>query len=88
MFRGLAVLRLVLVANTVGLNIYRDDFEHPTAGASSWSAWPCGPAISWVYHRAGATARCSSPTWSSPWRPGPHPVVKGPDFNATCRASG
>jgi signal transduction histidine kinase len=34
MFRALAVLRVLLLANTVALNIYRrDNFVHPTAGA-------------------------------------------------------
>ncbi len=33
MYRWLAVLRLVLVVNAVGLNIYRGGFEHPVGGA-------------------------------------------------------
>ncbi len=33
MFRALAVLRVLLLANTVALNVYRrDNFVHPTAG--------------------------------------------------------
>jgi signal transduction histidine kinase len=51
MYRWLAVLRFVLVANTVGLNIYRGGFRSPLAGAllvaalAVWSA-----LISWVYY--------------------------------------
>jgi signal transduction histidine kinase len=51
MYRWLAVLRFVLMANTVGLNIYRDGFEHPVGGAilvAALVAWTC--LISWVYH--------------------------------------
>ena len=51
MYRWLAVLRFVLVANTVGLNIYRDGFKHPVAGAllvAFMVVWTC--LISWVYH--------------------------------------
>jgi signal transduction histidine kinase len=54
MYRWLAVLRLVLVGNAVGLNIYRGGFEHPVGGAVLlgfmvvWSCW-----ISWVYHAFG-----------------------------------
>jgi signal transduction histidine kinase len=51
MYRWLAVLRFVLVANTVGLNIYRGGFEHPVGGAVLVGAlvvWTC--LISWVYH--------------------------------------
>jgi signal transduction histidine kinase len=33
MYRYLAVLRIVLVANAVGLNVYRDGFSHPVGGA-------------------------------------------------------
>jgi signal transduction histidine kinase len=51
MYRWLAVLRLVLVANAVGLNIYRGGFDHPVGGALLVAAlvvWTC--LISWVYH--------------------------------------
>jgi signal transduction histidine kinase len=51
MYRWLAVLRFVLVANTVGLNIYRHDFEHPLAAAllvAALVAWTL--LISWVYY--------------------------------------
>jgi signal transduction histidine kinase len=51
MYRWLAVLRIVLVANTVGLNIYRGGFRHPVAGGllvASLVAWTC--LVSWVYH--------------------------------------
>ena len=51
MYRWLAVLRFVLVANAVGLNIYRGGFAHPVgagfvlAGMVVWTF-----VISWVYH--------------------------------------
>jgi signal transduction histidine kinase len=51
MYRWLAVLRFVLVANAVGLNIYRDGFEHPVGGALLLAAmvvWTF--LISWVYY--------------------------------------
>ena len=51
MYRWLAVLRIVLVINAVGLNIYRGGFEHPVAGSllvASMVVWTC--VISWVYH--------------------------------------
>jgi signal transduction histidine kinase len=51
MYRWLAVLRLVLVANAVGLNIYRGGFEHPVGGAALLAAmvvWSC--LVSWAYH--------------------------------------
>jgi signal transduction histidine kinase len=51
MYRWLAVLRLVLVANTVGLNIYRGGFSHPVGAAVLIGAlvvWSL--LISWVYH--------------------------------------
>jgi signal transduction histidine kinase len=51
MYRWLAVLRIVLVANTVGLNIYRGGFRHPVAGGllvASLVVWTC--LVSWVYH--------------------------------------
>jgi signal transduction histidine kinase len=51
MYRWLAVLRLVLVVNTVGLNVYRGGFSHAVGagfligGLVIWSL-----LISWVYH--------------------------------------
>ena len=51
MYRWLAVLRFVLVANTVALNIYRGGFKSPLGGALLVGAlvvWTC--LISWVYH--------------------------------------
>jgi signal transduction histidine kinase len=51
MYRWLAVLRLVLVVNAVGLNVYRGGFEHPVGGALLLAAmvvWSC--LISWVYY--------------------------------------
>jgi signal transduction histidine kinase len=51
MYRWLAVLRFVLVANTVGLNIYRDGFSHPVGAAvllGGLVVWTC--VVSWAYH--------------------------------------
>jgi signal transduction histidine kinase len=51
MYRWLAVLRFVLVANAVGLNLYRGGFEHPVAGALlvvGMVVWTF--LISWVYY--------------------------------------
>src|SRR5215475_9625831 len=51
MYRWLAVLRFVLVANVVGLNLYRGGFEHPVAGAllvAGMVVWTF--LISWVYY--------------------------------------
>jgi hypothetical protein len=51
MYRWLAVLRLVLVANAVGLNIYRGSAEHPVGVGLLLAAlvvWSC--LVSWVYH--------------------------------------
>jgi signal transduction histidine kinase len=51
MYRWLAVLRFVLVANAVVLNVIRDGFEHPVAGAvlvAFMVLWT--GLISWVYH--------------------------------------
>lgn len=51
MYRWLAVLRFVLVANTVGLSIYRGDFDHAVAGSlvvAGLVVWTC--LISWIYY--------------------------------------
>ena len=51
MYRWLAVLRFLLVANTIGLNIYRDGFSRPVlAGVllAGMVVWTC--VISWAYH--------------------------------------
>jgi signal transduction histidine kinase len=51
MYRWLAVLRLVLVANTVGLNVYRGGFSHPVGAGlliAALVAWSL--LVSWVYH--------------------------------------
>ena len=87
LFRALAILRLVLLANTIGLNLLRhENFEHPTAGLVAvlgLSVWT-GVAI-WAY---ADPARRTPPLLVTdllvavvglavtPW-------VKGPDFNAT-----
>lgn len=51
MYRWLAVLRFGLVANTVGLTIYRGGFDHPVAGyllVAALVVWTF--LISWVYY--------------------------------------
>jgi signal transduction histidine kinase len=51
MYRWLAVLRIVLVANTVGLNIYRGGFSHPVGAAFLVGAlvvW--SGVVSWAYY--------------------------------------
>ncbi|WP_231123860.1 MacS family sensor histidine kinase [Nocardioides sambongensis] len=86
MYRALAWLRIALLVNTVGLNLYRDNFDHPTAG---WIS--VGVMIAWTgfaltrYRRpeqrtpallvadlavAAALMACT-------------PLVKGPWFSAT-----
>jgi signal transduction histidine kinase len=51
MYRWLAVLRILLVANTVGLNIYRGGFSHPVGAAFLVGALVVWTGlISWVYH--------------------------------------
>jgi hypothetical protein len=45
------VLRFVLVANAVGLNLYRGGFSHPIGGACllvGMVVWTC--VVSWAYH--------------------------------------
>ena len=87
LFRALAILRVVLLANTIGLNLLRhENFEHPTAGllvVLGLAVWT-GVAI-WAY---ADPARRTPPLLVTdllvavaglavtPW-------VKGPDFNAT-----
>ena len=70
MYRALAVLRLVVLANAIGLNLYRwDNIDHPTAAVvvllvmSAWTAFRSGPTTS----RAAGAGRCWSPTSPSPW---------------------
>ena len=51
MYRWLAVLRFLLVANTVALNVYRDGFSHPVGAALALAGmvvWTF--VISWAYH--------------------------------------
>ena len=87
LFRALAILRVVLIANTIGLNfLRRENFEPPTAGllvVLCLAVWT-GVAI-WAY---ADPARRTPPLLVTdllvavaglavtPW-------VKGPDFNAT-----
>ena len=87
LFRALAFLRVVLLANTVGLNLLRrDNFDHPTAalvvvlGLAVWT----GIAI-WAYSEP---ARRTTPLLVTDLVValvglGVTPWLKGPDFNAT-----
>lgn len=54
MFRALAVLRVILLLNTVGLNIYRaGNFEHPVAGAVCVGVIVLWTAVAvWAYDAA------------------------------------
>jgi signal transduction histidine kinase len=86
MFRALAVLRVVLLVNTVALAAYRNNFDHPVAG------WSCvGVMVLWTGY--------AIVTYARPHRRTARllvadlgiaaglmlltPVVKGPWFNAT-----
>ena len=86
MFRALAVLRVVVLAYTVAINAYRDNFEHPAAG------WACvGVMAAWTF--------ASIPAYAAPERRVPavlaldlalavamlllSPVVKGDWFEAS-----
>lgn len=51
MYRWLAVLRFLLVANTIGLGIYRDGFSRPVLAGlvlAGLVVWTC--VVSWAYH--------------------------------------
>jgi signal transduction histidine kinase len=51
MYRWLAVLRFLLVANTIGLDIYRDGFSRPVVAGAALAGlvvWTC--VVSWAYH--------------------------------------
>ena len=86
MYRWLAVLRFVLVANTVALNIYRDGFEHPIAGGvlvALLVVWTC--LISWVYHayRRRTTAWLVADMAIAVAAVALTAAVKDPDYHAT-----
>ena len=92
MYRALAVLRLVVLANAIGLNLYRwDNIDHPTAAVvvllvmSAWTVFTV-----WAYdepRRRGwpllvaDLAVTVAAIGVSPW-------VKGPEMQATIPASG
>jgi signal transduction histidine kinase len=87
LFRALAVLRVVLLANTVGINLVRrDNFEHPTAGAlvvgflAVWTAFTIWVYADWGRRRwpvlVADLAVAVLGLAVTPW-------LKGPDFNAT-----
>lgn len=87
LFRALAILRVIVTVNLVGLNAYRrDNFDHPTTGLVitvvlvAWTA-----AALWLYDQHDSRR---------PWLLALDlavatgaimvtPLVKGPDFNAT-----
>ncbi len=87
MFRALAVLRVVVLVNAVGLNLYRaGNFDHPGAGVAcvvvmvGWTG-----AMIWAY---AAPVRRSLPLLVADLAVALSlmaltPVVKGPDWNAT-----
>ena len=87
LFRALAFLRVVLLANTVGLNVLRrDSFEHPTAaalvvlGLAAWTAFAIWAYADWADRRppllVADLAVAILGLAVTPW-------LKGPDFNAT-----
>ena len=87
MFRALAVLRVVTLANAVGLNLYRaGNFDHPRAGVVCvvvMVAWT--GAMIWAY---AAPVRRSVPLLVADLAVALAlmaltPLVKGPDWNAT-----
>ncbi|MGH3335753.1 MAG: MacS family sensor histidine kinase, partial [Nocardioides sp.] len=55
MFRALAVLRIVVLVNAIGLNIYRaDNFGHPRAGVAvvvGMAAWTVFAIWAYSDHR-------------------------------------
>ncbi|MDO9495475.1 MAG: DUF5931 domain-containing protein, partial [Nocardioides sp.] len=87
MFRALGILRVVLLANTVGLNLYRaDNFERPLAGLVC--------VLVMIVWTAIALAAYADPARRRAWLLGVDllvtvvllavsPVVKGTDFNAS-----
>lgn len=87
LFRALAVLRVVLLANTVGLNLLRhDSFEHPRiaavviAGLAVWTAFTIWVYADWGRRRWPVLvvdlAVAMFGLGVTPW-------LKGEDFNAT-----
>ena len=70
LFRALAVLRVLVLVNTVGLNVYRrDNFAHPTSRCCSCLvvlvAWTASPSGRYADRRPAARRCCWSPTWRS-----------------------
>ena len=86
MYRWVAVLRLVLVVNTVGLNVQRGRFDHPVAAAvliGGLVVWSL--LVSWVYHSFSrrTTAWVLADLAVAVAAIALTPVVKGPGFHAT-----
>lgn len=87
LFRALAVLRIVLLANTIGINLVRrDNFERPTAAVlvllflAGWTAFTVWVYSDWARRRWPVLvvdlAVAVLGLAVTPW-------LKGPDFNAT-----
>ncbi|WP_370864811.1 MacS family sensor histidine kinase [Nocardioides agariphilus] len=87
LFRALAFLRVVLLANTVGLNVLRrDNFEHPTAallvvlGLAAWTGFAIWAYREWESRKPPLLVAdlvvAVLGLVVTPW-------LKGPDFNAT-----
>jgi signal transduction histidine kinase len=86
MYRWLAVLRFVLVANTVALDVHRGGFDHPVAGGVLLAVlvvWTC--LISWVYYseRRRTTYWLVSDLAVALVTLALTPAVKEPGFHAT-----
>ena len=87
LFRALAVLRVILVANAVGLNIYRaGNFERPTAGAvcvAVMVAWTAFATWAYADPRRRTALLLAVDLGLAVALLLATPLVKGPTFNAT-----
>src|SRR5262249_1952048 len=86
MYRWVAVLRFVLVANTLVLNIHRGGFSHPVAAGVilvGLVVWTC--LISWVYsaYRRRTTFWLGSALVVALAAIAVTPLVKEPGFHST-----
>ncbi len=87
LFRALGILRVVLILNAVGLNIYRaDNFDHPRAGVVVVAVMVAWTAVAlWAYAdpRRRTTPLLAADLAVALAAMLVSPVVKGPDLNAT-----
>ena len=87
MFRALAVLRVVVLVNAVGLNLYRaDNFQHPRAGVAVVLAMVAWTAVAtWAYsdHRRRTPLLLVADLAVAMTTLAASPLVKGEEFRAT-----